>query len=112
LGDLKTEIEQAKWDATRRAISKSSAGGHAFKHPSSPPPLQHSAILAAIVFTVISVVTLTSDGAKPPPPPPATLPPLIEEKKYKDMGVGDDLSIREGDEEAMIRIRGLEGLRV
>jgi hypothetical protein len=22
LGDLKTEIEQAKWDATRRAISK------------------------------------------------------------------------------------------
>jgi hypothetical protein len=62
------------------------------------------------VFTVISVVTLTSDGAKPPPPPPATLPPV--EKKYRDMAVGDDaLNLREGDEEAMIRIRGLESLR-
>lgn len=65
------------------------------------------------MFTVISVVTLSSDTGKPPPPPPAALPSSLEEKKYKDMGVGDDaLNLREGDEEAMIRIRGLEGLRV
>ena len=80
---------------------------------SSSDTFPSTAILAAIVFTVISVVTLTSDGAKAAPPPPPALPPFTEEKRYKDTGSGDDpINLREGDEEAMIRIRGLEGLRV
>jgi hypothetical protein len=57
------------------------------------------------------VVTLTSDTPKPIPPPPASLPSANgkEEKKYRDMAVGDDpLNLRADDEEAMIRIRGLE----
>ncbi|GHJ85309.1 hypothetical protein NliqN6_1711 [Naganishia liquefaciens] len=78
LGDLKTEIEQAKWDATRRAIT----------------------IIAGVVFTIISVVTLS--GSDPKPATTAPTSPLPSEVKpaMKDAST----SPRTADEEALIRM--------
>ncbi|KAK6908706.1 mitochondrial protein [Kwoniella mangroviensis CBS 8886] len=71
LGDLRTEIESVKWDATRRAIS----------------------IIILIVVATIAVSTFLASDAEPKTPPQAkstTSPPM------KDMAVGtDDESIEE-----------------
>jgi hypothetical protein len=95
LGDLKTEIEQAKWDATRRAISKWSEIP-SFKNDADTRPL---AIIAGVVFTVISVVTLS--GSDPKAATPATTTPLPDVKPaMKDAST----SPRTADEEALIRM--------
>jgi len=86
LGDLRTEIEQAKWDATRRAI----------------------AIIAGVVFVVISVTTLTDANKNPPlPPPPTTTPSRVT---MRDIGVGDSRLGDEDDALLDLRLKGLGGL--
>lgn len=84
LGDLKTEIEQAKWDATRRAIT----------------------IIAGVVFTVISVVTLSgSDTAAKPPASPTPSPTNgIDAPPHKATMVNAGTSPRTPDEEALLRM--------
>jgi len=86
LGDLRTEIEQAKWDATRRAI----------------------AIIAGVVFVVISVTTLTDANKNPPlPPPPTTTPSRVT---MREIGVGDSRLGDEDDALLDLRLKGLGGL--
>ncbi|KAJ9125560.1 hypothetical protein QFC22_000522 [Naganishia vaughanmartiniae] len=83
LGDLKTEIEQAKWDATRRAIT----------------------IIAGVVFTVISVVTLSgSEPAAKPPASPTPSPTNGADVPLKAAMVNAGTSPRTPDEEALLRM--------
>ncbi|WWC73684.1 uncharacterized protein I206_107656 [Kwoniella pini CBS 10737] len=70
LGDLRTEIESVKWDATRRAIS----------------------IIILIVVATIAVSTFLATDAEPKTPQPKVIPPAM-----KDMAVGTDDDLMEED---------------
>nr|XP_018260295.1 mitochondrial protein [Kwoniella dejecticola CBS 10117]OBR82453.1 mitochondrial protein [Kwoniella dejecticola CBS 10117] len=71
LGDLRTEIESVKWDATRRAIS----------------------IIILIVVATIAVSTFLATDAEPKTPPQTKITPPA----MKDMGVGTDDEFMEED---------------
>lgn len=68
VGALRTEIESAKWEATRRAI----------------------AIIVTLVISGVAISTATSTMTGPTPPPLPKVEPVEVKpvREYKDVGVG------------------------
>ncbi len=108
LGDLRTEIEQAKWDATRRAIGAFLASAIALSRADPPrPPFRPTAIIAGVVFVVISVTTLTEPTKALPPPPAPFAPPTVT---MREVGVGVGDGRLDDEDDALLDMR-LSGLR-
>jgi len=79
LGDLRTEIESAKWDATRRAICKL---------PRTPQVQADSpAIIVMVVIVGVGVTLFTTDTQPPTTPSTISIPAPAA---MRDMGVGTD----------------------
>ncbi|KAK4689926.1 hypothetical protein P7C73_g193, partial [Tremellales sp. Uapishka_1] len=97
LGDLRTEIESVKWDATRRAISI-------------------IAVIVIISIGVSSFATSTAKAAAPKKAAASALPPPSQ-PTMRDMAVGDDETLNldallgEGELDKLLSESGVERLR-
>jgi hypothetical protein len=80
LGDLRTEIESAKWDATRRAICKP------LQPLTSGPSADKSAIIVMAIVVGIAITLFYTDATPPAPPTISLNPPAA----MRDMSVGTD----------------------
>ena len=90
LGDLRTEIESAKWDATRRAIGQSGPLGVMESKRQDSKYLQDIAIIAIIVATGVAVTLFTTDSGAATVAPPAAVPLASTAPAMRDMAVGTD----------------------